>query len=30
VIRKPFNLKQVADWVSQALQRDRSSDAMDA
>ncbi len=30
VIRKPFNLKQVADWVSAALQRDRSSDAMDA
>src|SRR2546430_5270848 len=30
VIRKPFNLKQVADWVSLALQRDRSSDAMDA
>src|SRR5882724_2177137 len=30
VIRKPFNLQQVADWVSSALQRDRSSDAMDA
>jgi DNA-binding NtrC family response regulator len=30
VIRKPFNLKQVADWVSSALQRDRSSGAMDA
>ena len=30
VIRKPFNLKQVADWVSLALQPDRSSDAMDA
>lgn len=30
VIRKPFNLKQVADWVSSALQQDRSSDAMDA
>jgi DNA-binding NtrC family response regulator len=30
VIRKPFNLRQVADWVSSALQQDRSSDAMDA
>jgi DNA-binding NtrC family response regulator len=30
VIRKPFNLKQVADWVSSSLQSDRSSDAMDA
>jgi len=30
VIRKPFNLKQVVDWVSSALQQDRSSDAMDA
>jgi len=30
VIRKPFNLKQVADWVSLALERDRKSDAMDA
>jgi DNA-binding NtrC family response regulator len=30
VIRKPFNLQQVADWVSAALQQDRSSDAMDA
>jgi len=30
VIRKPFNLRQVADWVSTALQQDRSSDAMDA
>ena len=30
VIRKPFNLQQVADWVSSALQRDRSSGAMDA
>ena len=30
VIRKPFNLKQVADWVSSALHRDRSSGAMDA
>ena len=30
VLRKPFNLKQVADWVSTTLQRDRESDAMDA
>jgi len=30
VIRKPFNLKQVADWVSIALQQGRASDAMDA
>jgi DNA-binding NtrC family response regulator len=30
VIRKPFNLKQVADWVSLALQQGRASDAMDA
>jgi DNA-binding NtrC family response regulator len=30
VIRKPFNLRQVADWVSSVLQQDRSSDAMDA
>jgi DNA-binding NtrC family response regulator len=30
VIRKPFNLQQVADWVSSALQQARSSDAMDA
>lgn len=30
VIRKPFNLKQVVDWVASALQQDRSSDAMDA
>ena len=30
VIRKPFNLKQVADWVSSALQQGRASDAMDA
>lgn len=30
VLRKPFNLKQVADWVSLTLQRDRESDAMDA
>ena len=30
VIRKPFNLRQVSDWVASALQRDRASDAMDA
>jgi DNA-binding NtrC family response regulator len=30
VLRKPFNLQQVADWVSSALQRDRTSGAMDA
>ncbi|HLZ46729.1 MAG TPA: response regulator [Gemmatimonadales bacterium] len=30
VIRKPFNLQQVADWVATALQQDRASDAMDA
>ena len=30
VIRKPFNLQQVADWVSSVLQSDRSSGAMDA
>lgn len=30
VIRKPFNLKEVADWVSLSLQRGRASDAMDA
>ena len=30
VIRKPFNLQQVADWVSDVLHRDRSSGAMDA
>ena len=30
VIRKPFNLRQVSDWVSSALRQDRSSDAMDA
>jgi DNA-binding NtrC family response regulator len=30
VIRKPFNLKQVADWVSSALEQDRQSGAMDA
>jgi DNA-binding NtrC family response regulator len=30
VIRKPFNLKQVADWIAFALQQGRASDAMDA
>jgi len=30
VIRKPFNLKQVSDWVSSSLQQGRASDAMDA
>lgn len=30
VIRKPFNLQQVADWVASTLQSDRSSGAMDA
>lgn len=30
VIRKPFNLQQVADWVTSTLQSDRSSGAMDA
>ncbi len=30
VIRKPFNLKEVADWVSVSLQQGRASDAMDA
>ena len=30
VIRKPFNLQQVSEWVASALQRDRESDAMDA
>ena len=30
VIRKPFNLQQVAEWVALALQRDRESDVMDA
>jgi two-component system, OmpR family, phosphate regulon response regulator OmpR len=30
VIRKPFNLQQVADWVSLVIQHTRSSDAMDA
>lgn len=30
VIRKPFNLRQVADWVSSVLHSDRASGAMDA
>jgi len=30
VIRKPFNLQQVAEWVSSVLERDRSTGAMDA
>jgi DNA-binding NtrC family response regulator len=30
VIRKPFNLQQIADWVSSVLQSQRSTDAMDA
>ena len=30
VLRKPFNLQQVADWVALVLQSNRSSDAMDA
>ncbi len=30
ILRKPFNLQQVADWVSSALQGDRTSGAMDA
>lgn len=30
VMRKPFNLQQVADWVSSVLQSDRASGAMDA
>ena len=30
VIRKPFNLQQVADWVSMVIQSNRSSGAMDA
>jgi len=30
VIRKPFNLKEVADWISVSLQQGRASDAMDA
>jgi DNA-binding NtrC family response regulator len=30
VIRKPFNLRQVAEWVASVLEIDRASDAMDA
>lgn len=30
VIRKPFNLQQVVDWISMVIQSDRSSGAMDA
>jgi DNA-binding NtrC family response regulator len=30
VIRKPFNLQQVAEWIASALQPDRRSDVMDA
>src|SRR3954469_17276787 len=30
VIRKPFNLQQVVEWVSSVLQQNRSSGAMDA
>lgn len=30
VMRKPFNLQQVADWVSAVLQSDQASGAMDA
>lgn len=30
VIRKPFNLQQVADWISLVIQSDRSTGAMDA
>jgi len=30
VMRKPFNLQQVADWVASVLQSDRASGAMDA
>ena len=30
VLRKPFNLQQVADWIAFALQPDRQSGAMDA
>jgi DNA-binding NtrC family response regulator len=30
VLRKPFNLQQVADWVARVIQIHRSSDAMDA
>jgi DNA-binding NtrC family response regulator len=30
VLRKPFNLQQVVDWIAFALQPDRQSGAMDA
>jgi DNA-binding response OmpR family regulator len=30
VIRKPFNLQQIADWVSSVVQRNHSTGAMDA
>jgi DNA-binding NtrC family response regulator len=30
VMRKPFNLQQVADWVALVLQSDRATGAMDA
>lgn len=30
VIRKPFNLQQVAEWVSSVTQRNNSTGAMDA
>lgn len=30
VLRKPFNLQQVADWVTLVIQSNRSSGAMDA
>jgi len=30
VIRKPFNLQQVVEWVASVLQQNRSSGAMDA
>ncbi len=30
VLRKPFNLQQVLDWVALVIQSDRSSGAMDA
>jgi CheY-like chemotaxis protein len=30
VIRKPFNLRHVAEWISSVLQRNRSTGAMDA
>ncbi|HTI06423.1 MAG TPA: response regulator [Gemmatimonadales bacterium] len=30
VIRKPFNLQQVVDWVTSVLQSDRTRGAMDA